>query len=89
MPGSFEPTPTHHFIRLLHDKGLLVRCYTQNIDSLESAAGLPADKLVAAHGNFDSACCIDCARSVDMATVSTAILAAEVCAARPCSSPGR
>jgi len=54
-PGNFQPTPTHSFIRLLHDKGVLMRCFTQNIDSLETAAGLPADKLVAAHGNFDSA----------------------------------
>lgn len=34
-PGNYQPTPTHHFIRLLHDKGLLLRCFTQNIDSLE------------------------------------------------------
>ena len=54
-PGQYSPTATHHFIRLLHEKGVLTRCYTQNIDSLESAAGLPAQKLVAAHGNFDSA----------------------------------
>lgn len=29
FPGQFRPTPAHHFIRLLHDKGLLLRCYTQ------------------------------------------------------------
>ena len=27
-PGSFAPTPAHHFLRLLHDKGLLRRVYT-------------------------------------------------------------
>ena len=54
-PGSFQPTATHHLLRLLHDRGKLLRCYTQNIDSLESAAGLPAAAIVAAHGNFDSA----------------------------------
>ena len=53
FPGTFEPTPTHYFMRLLHDKGLLLRCYTQNIDSLEHLAGLPKDAIVAAHGNFD------------------------------------
>ena len=31
-------------------EGLLARCFTQNIDSLEAAAGIPADKIVAAHG---------------------------------------
>lgn len=25
----------HYFIKLLHDKGLLLRMYTQNIDGLE------------------------------------------------------
>jgi NAD-dependent deacetylase sirtuin 2 len=54
-PGKYNPTPSHYFIKLLHDKGLLHRCYTQNIDSLERMAGLPTDKIVAAHGNFDSA----------------------------------
>ena len=53
-PGNFQPTASHSFLRLLSDKGLLLRCFTQNIDSLETAAGLPADKLIAAHGNFDS-----------------------------------
>jgi len=38
---SYKPTKTHYFIKLLHDKGVLRRCYTQNIDSLESKAGVP------------------------------------------------
>lgn len=33
--GNYKPTPTHFFIKLLHDKGLLLRAFTQNIDSLE------------------------------------------------------
>jgi NAD-dependent deacetylase sirtuin 2 len=43
-PGHYKPTPAHVFIRLLEKKGVLLRCYTQNIDSLESAAGLPSDR---------------------------------------------
>lgn len=58
-PGQYPPTPTHHFVNLLHKKGLLLRCFTQNIDSLEAAAGLPPDRIVAAHGNFDSAHCLE------------------------------
>lgn len=54
-PGNFTPSPAHYFIRLLHDKGILLRCYSQNIDSLERQAGLPEERLVAAHGNFDRA----------------------------------
>ena len=35
---------------LVHKKGLLLRCFTQNIDSLERQAGLPLDRIMAAHG---------------------------------------
>lgn len=34
----------------LQDKGLLLRIYTQNIDTLERVAGIDGDKLVEAHG---------------------------------------
>ena len=54
-PDYYAPTPVHHFISELHKREMLLRCYTQNIDSLESRAGLPADTIVAAHGNFDTA----------------------------------
>ena len=29
FPEAFEPTLSHHFVRLLHEKGLLLRHYTQ------------------------------------------------------------
>jgi len=76
-PGQFVPSPTHYFIRLLADKGKLLRCYTQNIDSLESIAGVPAEKIVAAHGNFDTAKQIDTGKLVDVDEVREAILAGE------------
>lgn len=59
-PGKFKPTITHAFIRLVSEKGLLLKCFTQNIDTLERAAGIPAEKLVEAHGSFASQRCIDC-----------------------------
>uniref|UniRef100_A0A0K8VP96 NAD-dependent protein deacetylase n=1 Tax=Bactrocera latifrons TaxID=174628 RepID=A0A0K8VP96_BACLA len=59
-PGHFTPTPTHYFIRLLNDKGLLVRHYTQNIDSLERIAGIPEEKMVEAHGTFHTNHCLEC-----------------------------
>ena len=37
--GRYLPTRTHHFLRLLCDKGLIGRIYTQNIDTLERVAG--------------------------------------------------
>lgn len=59
-PGQFRPTPCHYFIRLLHEHGLLHRHYTQNIDTLDRIAGIPADKLVEAHGTFHTNHCVDC-----------------------------
>jgi len=73
-PGTYAPTSAHRFIRMLHDEGKLLRCYTQNIDSLESAAGVPRDKIVAAHGNFDSARVVG-GGSVPIEELRTAVMA--------------
>ena len=62
-PGRYRPTPGHCFVKILSDKGLLRRMYTQNVDGLECIAGLPRDRVVACHGSFDTASCIDCRRS--------------------------
>ena len=72
-PGRYAPTPTHRFIKLLDQKELLVRCYTQNIDSLESLAGTPKELVVAAHGNFDSATCVGTGASVPVEELKEAI----------------
>jgi NAD+-dependent protein deacetylase SIR2 len=37
---SASSTTTHKFIRTMHDRGKLVRCYTQNIDGIEAREGL-------------------------------------------------
>jgi len=75
--GKYRPTPTHHFIKLLHDKGLLLRCFTQNIDSLEAETGLPKDKIIAAHGNFDAATCIKTGTKVPVEEMKRAITVGE------------
>ncbi|KAK4884369.1 hypothetical protein RN001_000640 [Aquatica leii] len=59
-PGSFKPTKCHYFVKLLHDKGFLLRHYTQNIDTLERVAGIPESKLVEAHGTFNQGHCLEC-----------------------------
>lgn len=59
-PGKYRPTITHSFVRLLHDKGLLLKLFTQNIDCLEREAGVPGDKIVEAHGSFARQSCIEC-----------------------------
>ncbi|XP_028671909.2 NAD-dependent protein deacetylase sirtuin-3 [Erpetoichthys calabaricus] len=59
-PGKHKPNYVHYFVRMLHEKGLLLRMYTQNIDSLETIAGIPPEKLVEAHGTFSTASCHLC-----------------------------
>ncbi|KIX03577.1 uncharacterized protein Z518_07130 [Rhinocladiella mackenziei CBS 650.93] len=59
-PGKYRPTVTHSFVSLLHKKGKLLKLFTQNIDCLEREAGVPADKIVEAHGSFATQRCIDC-----------------------------
>lgn len=59
-PGRYRPTIAHSFITLLHRKGRLLKLFTQNIDCLERAAGVPGEKIIEAHGSFASQHCIDC-----------------------------
>ncbi|KAK4498152.1 hypothetical protein PRZ48_010808 [Zasmidium cellare] len=59
-PGKYRPTVTHSFLKLLQDKGLLLKLFTQNIDCLEREAGVPDDKIIEAHGSFARQSCIEC-----------------------------
>lgn len=70
-PGTFKPTPAHYFVKLLEDKGLLVRHYTQNIDTLDSIAGISPEKSVEAHGTFLTNHCLDCRKSYSMDVVKS------------------
>ncbi|XP_002127418.4 NAD-dependent protein deacetylase sirtuin-2 [Ciona intestinalis] len=60
--GKYRPNIVHYFVRCLHEKGLLLRMYTQNIDGLERLAGIPPSKLVEAHGTFSTASCTKCGK---------------------------
>ena len=77
-PGKFRPTITHSFIRLLHDKGLLLKLFTQNIDCLEREAGVPDDKIVEAHGSFARQSCIDCKQPYPREDIERHINAKEI-----------
>lgn len=60
FPAKLVPTPCHYFIRLLHEKKLLLRHYTQNIDNLERLAGVPEERIIEAHGSFRTGHCLKC-----------------------------
>jgi len=58
--STWKATTGHWFLRLLQEKGKLVRLYTQNIDGLDFQVGLPADKVVTVHGNLHQIRCESC-----------------------------
>ncbi|KAH3765547.1 NAD-dependent protein deacetylase sirtuin-2 [Pelomyxa schiedti] len=77
-PSKFKPTLTHHFIRLLCEKKVLLRNFTQNIDTLEISAGIPREKLIFAHGSFVTSHCIGCGAEHDTEWVKEAIFADKI-----------
>jgi NAD-dependent SIR2 family protein deacetylase len=73
-PSTYAPTKTHHFFKLIDEKRHnLQRVFTQNIDSLESMAGLDQELIVAAHGNFDTASCVVTGKKVPIQDVEQAV----------------
>ncbi|XP_078584755.1 NAD-dependent protein deacetylase sirtuin-3-like [Branchiostoma floridae x Branchiostoma japonicum] len=77
-PGNYRPNYVHYFIRLLHEKGLLLRMYTQNIDGLERMSGIPESKLVEAHGTFATASCIRCNAKYSGKQIKAAIMRGDI-----------
>lgn len=59
--GKYHPNYVHFFMKLLEEKGNLLRIYSQNIDGLETISGISPQKLVEAHGTFSKATCVRCA----------------------------
>lgn len=84
-PGTFKPTPSHYFVKLLQDKGLLLRHYTQNIDTLERIAGIDEEKLVEAHGTFYTNHCVDCNDEYSMEWAKKEIVAGNVPTCTSCN----
>ncbi|KAL1622743.1 NAD-dependent histone deacetylase sir2 [Diplodia seriata] len=64
LPDLYNWTPTHEFIHLLQQKGKLLTNYTQNIDNLESHAGIDPEKLVQCHGSWATATCRKCGHQI-------------------------
>ncbi|XP_058490849.1 NAD-dependent protein deacetylase sirtuin-2 [Solea solea] len=87
-PGQFKPTICHYFMKMLKDQGLLKRCYTQNIDTLERVAGLVGDDLIEAHGTFYTSHCVSfcCHREYNLDWMKEKIFADDIPKCDKCSS---
>ncbi|KAF2214803.1 hypothetical protein CERZMDRAFT_66063 [Cercospora zeae-maydis SCOH1-5] len=77
-------TPTHAFLKLLQDRGHLLRNYTQNIDDLEGLAGLSRDKIIQCHGSFATATCRNCKNKVDGKEIFSEIRAQRIARCKMC-----
>ncbi|XP_078062961.1 NAD-dependent protein deacetylase sirtuin-2 [Mustelus asterias] len=87
-PGQFKPTVCHYFMRMLRDKGLLLRCYTQNIDTLERVVGLEDDDLIEAHGTFYTSHCTnsECKKQYNLEWMKTQIFTKPLPKCEQCNS---
>uniref|UniRef100_A0AAZ3S2D5 NAD-dependent protein deacetylase n=1 Tax=Oncorhynchus tshawytscha TaxID=74940 RepID=A0AAZ3S2D5_ONCTS len=87
-PGQFKPTVCHYFIKLLKDKGLLKRCYSQNIDTLERVAGLEGEDLIEAHGTFYTSHCVSfmCRKEYDLDWMKEKIFSDDIPKCDKCSN---
>uniref|UniRef100_A0A0R3RT13 NAD-dependent protein deacetylase n=1 Tax=Elaeophora elaphi TaxID=1147741 RepID=A0A0R3RT13_9BILA len=82
FPSHLKPTPCHYLIRLMAEKGLLLRWYTQNIDSLEFMTGINEDKLVTAHGCHHTSTCLSCLSKFDLNWIMNKVFVEHVEVAR-------
>ena len=60
---KWKPSLSHVFFKVLHDKGLLQRLYTQNIDGLDFQLGIDENKIVNVHGSLAKVACEFCSES--------------------------
>lgn len=86
FPGKFSPSPSHRFIGALEQKGKLLRNYTQNIDTLEKAAGI--SKVVYCHGSFATASCCECNWKTDIHTIEEDVFSQRVPECPRCTEKG-
>ncbi|TFK52026.1 SIR2-domain-containing protein [Heliocybe sulcata] len=83
-PSNFTPSPCHRFIKLIEDKGKLLRNYTQNIDTLETLAGV--QNVLQCHGSFATASCLNCKVKVPGIEIEQDILQRRVPLCKACNT---
>lgn len=86
LPSTERFTPTHAFIHLLQQKGKLLTNYSQNIDNIESAAGILPEKLIQCHGSFATASCVECGYQVQGDVIFDDIKAGRIPHCEQCTS---
>lgn len=85
--GNYKPTPCHYFIRMMAEKGILLRHFTQNIDGLERVAGIDPELLMEAHGSNRVGHCMECSKEYTHLWIRDCLRRDEIpkCTAEGCS----
>ena len=86
---KYKPTPTHHFCKMMYDKGIVLKYLTQNIDNLEEKAGWNRKDMIQAHGANFGAKCGKCMKPANQIELRTHINKNEVmyCEKEDCKGP--
>jgi len=84
-----QPSASHFFLKILSQKGLLLRCYTQNIDGLEVAAGVPSERVVMVHGSLEKPLCGKCNAPADEIAFKRALRVGQIPQCCRCLGPVR
>ncbi|KAJ1834959.1 NAD-dependent histone deacetylase sir2 [Coemansia sp. RSA 2711] len=82
-PYNFKPAPSHAFVKLLEDRGQLLRNYTQNIDTLEHVQGIK--NVLNCHGSFATATCIKCGFKCDGQELEPDIMSKQIAYCPKCN----
>ncbi|CAI5741481.1 unnamed protein product [Peronospora destructor] len=83
---TFVPSRSHYFLKLLEEKGKLLRIYSQNIDMLEHAAGISHEHSVLCHGSFATATCLACNQMYPNDAIREDVLNQQVPMCKSCRS---
>ena len=88
MAQEYEPSNAHHLSVLFKNKGILMKYYTQNIDSLDLKAGLNPPYLIECHGHMRTSTCInsDCKNKISTESIKDIIIKGEIPKCEKCNS---
>ena len=85
---EYEPTNAHYLSVLFKNKGLLMRHYTQNIDSLDLKAGLNPSYLIECHGHMRTSTCTNssCKNKIPTESIKDIIIKGKIPHCKKCNS---
>ena len=85
---EYKPTNAHYLSVLFKNKGLLMRYYTQNIDSLDLKAGLNPPYLIECHGHMRTSTCTNssCKNKIPTESIKNIIIKGQIPYCKKCHS---